>query len=188
MKGGILVVVGHGLLEAVLVAALFFGLQKWLNLPAVSGSIGLAGGAVLVWLGLGMIKDAGTGRVSLNAGADPGGGGQEGTAGMLAVHTLGPAASGVLTSLFNPYWSLWWATVGIGYLVLARQIGSLGVVVFFTGHVLADFTWYALVSLAVVRGSKILSQTVYLRLILYCGYFLIFLGLYFLYYGARTLV
>ena len=178
-KGGLLVVLGHAILEAALVVALIYGLDKWLRLPVVSGIIGLAGGTVLLYLGLLMIKDARQGRVTLDTTIEATNPKYTGP---------GPVSGGILTSISNPYWFLWWVTVGTGYLVLARKQGILGVFAFFTGHIIADFIWYALITLAVVKGFQLLSQRIYLALIQICGIFLLGLGGYFLYSGWNFLV
>jgi len=44
-----------------------------------------------------------------------------------------PVIDGIVTSASNPYWSLWWATIGLGYLLLSRGQGSRGVLAFFPG-------------------------------------------------------
>lgn len=178
LKGGLLVVVGHAILEASLVLALIFGLHQWLKLPTVNGIIGLAGGAVLLYLGFLMVRDARQGKVTLDTTVENTGEKYSGP---------GPVSGGILTSISNPYWSLWWATVGAGYLVLARKQGFPGISAFFTGHILADFTWYALISIAVAKGFQLLSQKVYLGLIQVCGIFLLGLGCYFLYSGWNFL-
>jgi len=61
----------------------------------------------------------------------------------------------MLASLSNPYWTLWWATIGLGYLAAAMKFGLKGVVVFFWGHILADYTWYALISVGITRGKRL---------------------------------
>src|SRR3972149_5217323 len=49
-----------------------------------------------------------------------------------------PVADGIIASISNPYWSLWWATIGLGYLALSSGQGLTGVAFFFAGHILAD--------------------------------------------------
>ena len=70
----------------------------------------------------------------------------------------GPVAAGFLISLSNPYWILWWATVGITYLNLSLRFGAMGLAAFFGGHLLADLSWYSLVALGVARGRRFLER------------------------------
>jgi len=86
----------------------------------------------------------------------------------------------ILVSISNPYWLLWWATVGLGCLGRARPFGLRGVAVFFAGHILADFVWYGMVSAAVYRGKRILKKETYRILTGSCAVFLALFGVYFL--------
>jgi len=62
---GPLIVLGHGILELLLIAVMTFGLKDFSNLT-VAGFIGLFGGLFLAWMGYGMIKSAVGKSVSLN--------------------------------------------------------------------------------------------------------------------------
>jgi threonine/homoserine/homoserine lactone efflux protein len=78
-----------------------------------------------------------------------------------------------MVSLSNPYWSIWWVTTGAFFLGIAAPRGWAGVGVFFAGHILADLAWYWLVTAAVARGRKLLSDRGYRALIVGCGLFLV---------------
>jgi threonine/homoserine/homoserine lactone efflux protein len=95
-----------------------------------------------------------------------------------------PLVLGILTSLANPYWTLWWATIGLGYLIAAKRLGIMGVTCFFLGHIAADFAWYSLVSFSISRGKPFLSDTGYRGLVRVCGLVLLCFGSWFL-YGAK---
>ena len=101
--------------------------------------------------------------------------------------SLGPLVLGGVTSASNPYWYLWWATVGAAYIARARAsgLGSVGSVAFFGGHILSDLVWYSLVGLMVTMGKKFLSDRVYKALLVLCGIFLVGMGISFLWYGIR---
>jgi threonine/homoserine/homoserine lactone efflux protein len=171
---GPLIVLGHGMLEAILIGLVLAGLGPFLTRPIIVGPISLSGGILLGWLGFDMVRRSS--RMHLIQDRKEGG-----PQGNSVVH-------GILTSLSNPYWTLWWATIGLGYLGAASKFGGKGVLVFFTGHILADLGWYSTVSFAVGRGKRILGETLYRRLILGCGLFLIFFGLWFLQFGWSSLV
>lgn len=191
---GPLIVVGHAVLELALILALAGGLSVLLTAARVSQIIAVLGGAFLLYMGAGMARDAAAGRVSLKmseqAGQEGnhmnGGGISRGPGHPAAKKSMHPVLAGILVSVSNPYWTLWWATVGLGYITLSLQKGSLGLTSFFTGHILADLVWYSLVSAAVAGGRKFLSDRVYGGIIAACGIFLIGLGGYFLYYGIFT--
>lgn len=162
-----LLVVGHGIAELAVVVALAGGLSWWLRLPAVTGTIGLLGGVVLVWMGFSVLRSVQRNKLSLEAqlvAADPGGG-----------HVL----TGLVVSVVNPYWLIWWATIGANYVLLSLQAGTPGLVAFYTGHILSDFSWCGLVGLAVVTGRRFISDGVYRGVLAFCAAFLVLLGGYF---------
>jgi threonine/homoserine/homoserine lactone efflux protein len=167
---GPLLIVGHALLEAALVVLLLAGLGVWLRRPAVLGTVGVLGAVALAWMGTGLLKASRHGVLRLDAGSDSG---------------LHPVAAGVLMSAANPYWLIWWLTIGLGYVLFAMQYGLLGVVLFYLGHILADFAWYTLVSGTVAKGRHLLSDRYYRGFLAGCGVFLFAFGGYFAVQGVR---
>ena len=97
-------------------------------------------------------------------------------------------SSGILLSLANPYWFIWWATIGMGYIVYAMKFGTLGVVSFFLGHIASDFLWYTCISYTVAKGKRFISDAVYSYLLAGCGLFLLCFSGYFLYDGVNRLL
>lgn len=173
---GPLLILGHAIAELALVLALTAGLSRLLKRKAVAGLIGLLGGAFLLWMGLDITRSAWWGTVSLSlAGA-----GRSGA-------QVGPVVAGALVSVSNPYWVLWWATVGVSYVALALRQGPLGLGSFYIGHILADLSWYSLVAFVITAGRSLLSQPVYRCILLICGFFLIALSIYFIYSGINFL-
>lgn len=173
---GPLLMLGHGILEASLIAGLTLGLYNILAQTAFKSGVAIVGGLILLWLGWGMAKDAWLARVSLQ---------NESRGSSRGLH---PVLAGIVVSLSNPYWILWWATIGLAYVTQALQKGWLGLMVFFTGHILADLTWYSAVSLAAVSGKKVLSEKVYRGILIVCGVFLLGLGVYFVQAGITRTV
>jgi len=177
-KAGPLLITGHALLELLLVIAIVHGLGPFLKSPPVMGVISLLGGGMLLWMGVDMARNSG--GLSLNRQATE-------NKGKRAPH---PLLVGVLASLSNPYWTLWWATIGLGYLVTAMKYGTKGVIVFFLGHIAADYAWYMLVSFGISRGKRLLKDRIYQIMIRICGIFLIGFGAWFLFsargYLAKT--
>jgi threonine/homoserine/homoserine lactone efflux protein len=151
---GPLVVLGHMFLEAALVLALVFGMREYLDNAVVKSVIAFGGGAVLAWMGAAMLRSSRSTTLDADSGA-PGG--------------MRPVVAGVVTSLSNPYWTLWWLTIGFAQLVNAMACGAAGVLVFFAGHILGDLVWYTFVSVAISRGKKVMSVRVYRGLVAVCG-------------------
>lgn len=176
-----LLMVGHAVLEGALIVALTMGLAAYLLMDRVTGVIALLGGVFLLWMGYTIARDALLHRVSLEA-ADQAAAGRDRTA-RAPIGAPRLIGLGILTSISNPYWSLWWATIGLGYITLSLEQGTLGLTAFFSGHILADFFWYALVAAAVVGGRRFLTPAFYRGVLTVCGVFLVGLGGYFIHTG-----
>ena len=168
-RAGPLLMTGHALLELLLVLAIVKGLGSYLKSPPVMGIIAFLGGAVLVWLGADMMRTAG--NLSL----------EEARPETHSRRMPHPIFMGLLASISNPYWTLWWATIGLGYLVAAMKFGVGGVIFFFLGHIAADFVWYSVISYGISRGKSLLKDTSYQLMIRICGLFLVGFGGWFLF-------
>ncbi|MBM4272728.1 MAG: lysine transporter LysE [Deltaproteobacteria bacterium] len=173
VKAGPLLVLGHGILELVLLLALLFGLAPLLQRQDVFVVIATVGGAILLWMALGMFRTLPGLSLSSNA---------EATGGNPLI------VSGVLLSIANPYWILWWATIGFGYILYCLQFGVWGISLFFIGHILADLVWYSAVSMAVGKGRHFLSDRLYRGVIGTCAAFLVVFACYFFYAGFQKAI
>jgi len=141
-EAGALVAIGHGLIEIPLILLIYFGLAHFLTFTEVKISVGLAGGAVLIWMALNMFKN----RPSVFSEHKE-----------LAHSSI---VAGVATTAANPYFFLWWATVGAALLVSARDFGNAGVAAMGVTHWLCDFAWLYLVSWAVFKSKRLWTQRV----------------------------
>jgi threonine/homoserine/homoserine lactone efflux protein len=181
---GPFLVLGHASLELPVVFGLGFGLGEFLVKRSVLGCISLVGGFVLGLMALGMIKEARTAvlptanssRANLSGGK------------------LKAVWSGIATSLFNPFWPLWWATAGLAFIGQANKLAAskglasgLSLSSFYVGHILSDLVWYTFVSFMIATGRKLFTNKTYRILIALCAIFLLFLGGFFLYSGVASL-
>jgi len=173
---GPLTVLGHGILELILVIVMFLGLRDFFSNPTVAGFIGLFGGVFLAWMGYGMIKSSIKKTVSLS---DQNKNKKAGTGNL--------ALSGAFMSMANPYFIIWWSSAGMESIRQSYALGLIGVLVFFSGHILSDLTWYTIVSTAFSRGKKLVNDTIYRRIILLLGIFIMVFSIYFINSGWNML-
>jgi len=169
---GPLLIVGHGILEGLLVLAILLGLAPILKRPGVFETIALLGAAVLVIMAIQMFRQLPT--LSLEGGE-------------LKARRSSLILTGALVSLANPYWSLWWITVGLGYILWSMNYGMWGWITFLGGHLLADFFWYSGISVSVAHGRRFLSLNLYRGLVVSCALFLIAFAGYFLYLALPSI-
>ena len=161
---------GHGAIELALVVALALGLNRLLDEEWLTATIALVGGTFLLWLGAQIIRTAP--RQELVIGGQTG----DGEPPARAASVLGLAASGVAVSVANPFWILWWATVGTAYIATSLEEGAAGVGVFYGAHFLTDLGWLSVIALALATGRRIMSRRAYQGVLVACGVFLLGLG------------
>ncbi|MDT8396001.1 MAG: LysE family transporter [bacterium] len=169
---GPLAILGHAILELGLISLVFLGAGPLLQSAGVQSVVGLVGGLILLWMSWGMIALARSGGVAEGEAKEPPGGNR-------AVWL------GILSSISNPYWTLWWATVGLAFLTRAAQYGVTGIITFFLGHISGDLAWYTLVSAGASRGKKFVGTPIYSRVVAGCAGLLVVLGWWFVWYGAK---
>ena len=179
-----LLVLGHGILELGLVALLLLGLAEWLRGDAATVVIALAGCAALFWMAVGMAREV----RGLRFGVAGESGTDQVTGSGKAQGLWRPVVDGVVASVGNPYWSLWWATIGLGYLAISRGQGIAGVAFFFAGHILSDAAWFLFVGFTVSMGRGRFSDRVYRGIVGVCAGFLFFFALSFGYFGMTRLL
>lgn len=172
---GPLAIFGHAILELGLISVVFLGAGPILKSHGVQALVGLLGGAILVWMGWGMgslVRSSAKGEKGEKA----------------APASRGPVVLGIVSSVSNPYWTLWWATVGLAYLTVAAKSGPAGIAFFFLGHISGDLAWYTLVSWTAARGMKVTGTRGYSLVLGLCALILFILGLWFMWYGSRILL
>lgn len=94
-------------------------------------------------------------------------------------------AAGMLTTVGNPYWFVWWG--GIGLALMSKSMGKtyLPLTAFFVGHILADLAWYSFIALTLTMGRQLISDRMYRATVKVCAVFVAFLGTTFLAYGYQ---
>ena len=165
---GPLLILGHRILEVVLLAALFMGMAPLFKEAWFFIFISIAGGSILMWMAAGMFRSIPSLTLSLEPGDEESG---------------NIILTGILMSAANPYFIIWWATIGLGYILQSSEYGLAGILSFFSGHILADLTWYTIISTAVGKGRSFFSDKVYRGIIGCCAGFLVLFSGY-LFFGV----
>ncbi len=153
---------GHALVETALFLLIVFGLAA--AAQQYSHIIAIIGGLALVAFGLLTVK--GSRSASLASAAN---------------YNAGNAyLAGIITSAANPYFWIWWLSVGSAFVIDGLRGGLIMAGLFMVGHWGADFGWYTIVSASLDKGRSILSEANYRRILAVCGGFLILFGLYYM--------
>ncbi|MBM4461979.1 MAG: lysine transporter LysE [Chloroflexi bacterium] len=168
---GALVAVGHGLVEIPLIVLIYFGFAHFLRLTGVKIGVGLAGGLVLMWMALQVFRLE---AVSLSDRQQRPG--------------RGAIAAGLVTSATNPYFFVWWATIGAALLVNARDFGNAGVVAMGATHWLCDVGWLFLISWVVFRSKHLWTLRVHRSVFGVCALVLAGFGAWFIFSAVELAV
>ncbi len=173
-KAGPLVVFGHIIAELVLVALILAGFSWLIGSKTASIFIGTFGGLTLVLMGFQTVRSPAELPTSSEV-EDP-------------TQSYGSILGGFISSVSNPYFFIWWATIGCAFISKGLELaGILGVLTFFVGHWASDLGWYSFVSFFTGKGSEVINKHHYKLIMIVCGVFLIFLGIYFLLSAQKTI-
>ncbi|MFQ6034998.1 MAG: LysE family transporter [Sedimentisphaerales bacterium] len=167
---GPLIAIGHGIVEFPLMILIILGMDKIFKSTSTQIIIGLAGGTFLLIMAIQMLRSL---PDSQNPGAD--------------VAKSGPVVVGVILSGGNPYFLLWWATVGLTLAMTAKGLGIWAFALFAIVHWLCDLVWLGALSWASFKGSMLLGPRVQRTVLLICALVLIAFGLFFIYNAIRSL-
>jgi threonine/homoserine/homoserine lactone efflux protein len=159
---GLKVSLGHVIMELFLVLLILMGLAS-VALPYTSAIAGIGGIALIAY---GALTIAGSRNATLRT---------------TSTQTVAnPYMAGFVTSAANPYFWIWWLSIGSAMIIAGLQGGLVLVGALMIGHWSADIVWLTLVSTGVSKGRTIVSDTSYQKIIALCGIFLMLFGAYYL--------
>jgi threonine/homoserine/homoserine lactone efflux protein len=173
-KTAVFIVIGHSALELLIVASFYLGVLKYLNNALAVKIISVVGGAFLIYMAVSIIVSVARKKIKLDLDA------KKVTQNLGLKGTLLITGKGILISLANPYWYVWWMTIGAAFMVKSVQQSFGGVASFYTGHILADFIWYLFVGFLISTGRRFFNQKVYIGILIACSLFLLYLGIKFI--------
>ncbi len=155
---GALVAVGHGLIEIPLIALVAWGFGRLVSAPYAKMVIALLGGAILVLMGIDMLRKVRQAEIGERRGA------------------RSPLAAGALLSIANPYFLIWWMTAGAALVARSLQFGLVGVLTVALGHWSCDLGWSYMLSIVSFRGGRTFGRRFQETVFVLCGAFLLFFG------------
>jgi len=167
---GALVALGHGVVEFPLMIGVFFGVGQLLERPHARAVVALVGGLFLLWMGIDMLRSLKQQRLEAHG----------------SNHS--PVVAGLLLTVGNPYFLVWWATVGAAMILRSVRFGLLGFLAFAVAHWSCDLVWDTLLSALSFKGGQVFGRRFQRAVLLICGGFLIFFGGRFVYDGVSSLL
>lgn len=164
-----LIVAGHAILEFAVVIGLMVGLRAVLAKASVRSAIGIVGGLALIYMGYDMVRAAG--NLALDG------------AGVEAMPWGKLIIAGIAVCAANPYFTAWWATIGIGQVAHIQLQTPVDYAAFYIGHELSDLSWYSFIGLVIMLGRRSLNLQ---WLTIACGVLVVALGVWFVISGAHS--
>jgi threonine/homoserine/homoserine lactone efflux protein len=166
---GALIAVGHGIVEFPLMLLILAGMDRLLASAGMKVGIGLAGGVVLLLMGGLLIRSLGI------------------AAGDVEKYTSrSPVWIGIVVTGGNPYFLLWWATVGLALASRAIEFGALVFVVFALAHWSCDLLWLEVLSVTGHKGARVMGPGAQRVVTIACSVALMAFGVKFIYDAARA--
>jgi len=158
---GVLISLGHGVVEFPLMFLIYFGLSQLLTSSIIQKTIGFFGGLILIFMGVQLFRSR---EENDNGGS---------------YLKYGSLIAGVLATGSNPYFLVWWATVGADLVMKAAVFGLIGFSVFAVVHWLCDFFWNTFVSVTVFKSQRFWNKKVQTIILGFCIVIFIVFGAWF---------
>jgi threonine/homoserine/homoserine lactone efflux protein len=159
---GVLIALGHGVIEFPLMFLIYFILSQLVVPDSVQTAIGLIGGAFMIYMGVNAFRNRNKEEAVLKG------------------SSRDSLLAGVLTTAVNAGFILWWLTVGTELILNAELFGFLGFAAFAGVHWLCDFAWYTAFALAIFTSRRFWTRRVHQGVSLFCVAVFVGFGAYFL--------
>ena len=159
---------GHAVIEVPLILLIYFGFAQFFENNIVQLVLSILGGGMIIWLGINMFRV----RAKIV---------QEGRDLPYNAFT-----AGILTSGFNPFFLLWWATIGSLLIMKFLDFGTTGLIVFILVHWSCDLIWLSFVSILIYRTKSLWSRKFQEGLFITCSLLLVGFGGWFMVSGLLS--
>jgi threonine/homoserine/homoserine lactone efflux protein len=164
---GALVALGHGIVEIPLMLFIFYGFGSLFELFQTKVIIGFAGGGFLLLMAVGMFRSVR--HVQMNS----------------RTYLHSSVMAGILLSAGNPYFLIWWATVGTALILRSESFGTLAFFIFAFAHWSCDLLWCYFLSAVSFKGRVFLGARFQKIVFATCGVVLLIFGAKFISDAAR---
>jgi threonine/homoserine/homoserine lactone efflux protein len=158
---GAWITAGHAVIEVPLIAAIYFGLGRFIESPQVEKGIYIAGGLMLLYLGFRMFRVTG------------------GPTDAVSALPKSSFITGVVITGTNPAFYIWWATVGAALVSGTAKFGLAGVILFAVVHLPCDLAWSEILSVSTFKSRRWWTQKVQKIVFKVCALILAGFGVWF---------
>jgi threonine/homoserine/homoserine lactone efflux protein len=167
---GTLLSLGHAVVEVPLIILIYFGFARFFENQVVQIVLSLVGGATILFMGIDMFRSRS--KITME---------KQDT-------RYGAFTSGIIMSVMNPFFLLWWATAGSMLIMKVIPFGIGALAGFILAHWLVDLIWLSFVSVLVYKTHNLWSSKVQLWVFILNSLFLAGFGGYFIYSGILAML
>ena len=161
---------GHAVIEVPLILLIYFGFAKFFENTVVQLVLSIVGGGMIIWLGISMFRA----RAEVTERSKD-----------LPYNAF---TAGIITSGLNPFFLLWWATIGSMLIMKFLDFGVTGLTLFIIVHWLCDLVWLSFVSNLVYRTHSLWGRKLQQGIFIGCSLLLVGFGGWFLISGIQLAV
>ena len=167
---GTRIALGHAVIEVPLILLIYFGFAHFFENSIVQLVLSILGGGMIVWLGISMFRAR---SKVVREGKDL---------------PYSAFTAGILTSGLNPFFLLWWATIGSMLVMRFTEFGIGGLTVFIVVHWLCDLVWLSFVSVLVYKSHSLWGQRFQEWVFIASSLILAGFGIWFVIWGIQGVV
>ena len=139
---GIKMAIGHTIVEFPLILILGIGFFSIENFPEIRTIITILGAAGLFGFALLQIRTVTKQKFSLETKS-----------------RQGPLVAGILLSALNPFFIIWWLTIGLVLILESIQnFGIVGIIILFLFHIWMDYVWLFTIAVFSSKAKNYLSK------------------------------
>ncbi|MFC2070274.1 LysE family transporter [Chloroflexota bacterium] len=167
---GAWIALGHAIIEIPIILLIYLGFAQFFQNTAVQLVLSILGGGMIIWMGAAMFRAR---KAIVLQGKD------------LPYNAF---TAGILTSALNPFFWVWWATIGSMLVMKITDFGTGGLVALTLVHWLCDLIWLFLISVLVYRTRALWGQRLQEWLFIGCSLLLVGFGVWYIISGIRLVM
>jgi len=164
---GAQVALGHAVIEVPLILLIYFGFARFFKNNIVQLVLSILGGGTIIWIGISMFLV----RAEIVSGSKD-----------LLYNAF---ISGIITTGLNPFFLLWWATIGSMLLMRLLVFRTKGLIAFIIVHWLCDLVWLSFVSVLIYKTHSLWGESFQEWLFIACSLLLVGFGCWFMVSGIK---
>lgn len=158
---------GHAIIEVPLILLIYFGFTRFFQNDVLQLVLSILGGSMIIWMGINMFRT------------------RHEVVSEIKDYSYSAFTAGIILSGLNPFFLLWWATIGSMLLLKMADFGIWGLVAFIVVHWTCDLVWLSFISITVYKTNSHWGKKTQEVVFIACSLLLVGFGIWFLVSGIK---